>query len=201
MVRKLGLGLAIAFAAGALATPAATQSYSTGYTFVKAVKERDGQKVTDLLAGPGSAVVNVKDRDSGDAGLHIVTRDRDLTWLRFLLGKGARVDLQNNDGNTPLALAAQLGWIEGAQMLLGQRAAVDAPNARGETPLIHAVHKRDVAMVRLLLSLGANPKRTDSVAGYSALDYAKQDRRAASILRLLEAPSGAKRKEVAGPGL
>ena len=197
MVRKLGLGTAVAIA---LAAPAAAQNYSTGYTFVKAVKERDGQKVTDLLAGPGSAVVNVKDRDSGDAGLHIVARERDLTWLRFLLSKGARVDLQNKDGNTALAIASQLGWIEGAQVLLGQRAGVDAPNARGETPLIHAVHKRDVAMVRLLISEGANPKRTDSVAGYSALDYAKQDRRAASILKLLEAPAGAKRKEVAGPG-
>jgi hypothetical protein len=45
-------------------------------------------------------------------------------------------------------------------------------------------------MVRLLLSHGADPKRTDHAAGYSALDYARQDNRAAPILRLLESKAG-----------
>jgi len=60
------------------------------------------------------------------------------------------------------------------------------------------VHKRDLAMVRVLLARGANPKRTDSAAGYSAIDYARQDPRAAPILRLLEQPATPTRA-VAGP--
>ena len=55
-------------------------------------------------------------------------------------------------------------------------------------------------MVRLLLSRGADPKHTDSVAGYSAIDYAKRDGRAAAVLKLLEEPAKPER-EVAGPKL
>jgi uncharacterized protein len=55
-------------------------------------------------------------------------------------------------------------------------------------------------MVRLLLGKGANPKRTDRVAGYSALDYAKQDGRAGAILKLLEAKPETP-KAIAGPKL
>jgi ankyrin repeat protein len=144
--------------------------------------------VQSLISTPGSIVINTRDRGSGDGALHYLVRDRDLNWLGFLLNRGAKPDIQNSQGNTPLSLAAQLGWVEGAQILLARRASVDLPNARGETPLILAVHKRDIAMVRLLVGAGANPRRTDSAAGYSAIDYARQDARAAPILKLLEAP-------------
>jgi uncharacterized protein len=52
--------------------------------------------------------------------------------------------------------------------------------------------------VRLLLSRRADPKRTDNVAGMSALDYARQDPRAAAVLKLLEAKL-APARPVAGP--
>jgi ankyrin repeat protein len=64
-----------------------------------------------------------------------------------------------------------------------------------------AVQRRDVPMVRLLLSKGADPKRSDNVAGYSALDYAKQDKRATAVLKLLEAPPAKPERPVAGPKL
>lgn len=195
---KLGIAAAVAMLLAASAAPAQQLSDST--LFLKAVKQRDGGKVTSLISAPGSVVVNSRGRDDGEGALHIIVRERDLTWLSFLIGKGARVDLANKDGDTPLALAAQLGWLEGAELLLARRAGVDAANARGETPLIFAVQKRDLPMARLLLAKGANPKRTDSVAGYSALDYARQDRRAAPLLKLLEAPARPQR-EMAGPTL
>src|SRR3712207_8202093 len=53
---------------------------------------------------------------------------------------------------------------------------------RGETQLILAVQKRDLSMVRLLLSRGANPRHTDSVAGLSAIDYAKREDRKSTRL-------------------
>lgn len=184
-------------------SPASAQGirYSDSYTFIKAVKERDGAKATEMIGGArGSIVVNSKSADTGEAALHILTKGRDLTWLGFLLSKGARPDIEDKDGNTPLCLAASLGWVEGAQALLSRGASVNAANSRGETPLILAVHMRDPAMVRLLLSRGADPKRGDSVAGYSALEYAKQDPRAAAIVKMLEEKPATKR-EVAGPTL
>lgn len=192
------VGRAIAAVAFLFATPVASQSYSDGYTFLKAVKDRDIEKLNGVISQPGSVVINSKERGSGDGAVHIVSRGRDLAWLNYLLQKGARADLQNAEGNTALAIAAQLGWVDGAQLLLARRASVDLANSRGETPLILAVQRRDIQMVRLLLAGGANPKKTDSVTGYSALDYAKQDARAAPVLKLLEAPVE-KPKAVAGP--
>jgi ankyrin repeat protein len=193
-------GLIVAVAMGIGASPLAAQQFSDSYSFLKAVKDRKGEDVDRLLARPNAAVLNAKD-GSGEAALHILARGRDLTWMGYVLGKGARPDIQNREGLTPLAIAAQLGWIEGADLLLRLKASVDLPNNRGETPLIFAVQNRDVAMTRLLLSRGANPKRADSAAGYSALDYAKRDPRAAAVLKILEAPPAKPAREIAGPKL
>ena len=202
--------LATTIAAAALACltvpgPAAAQgslsnSFSEGYRFLKAVRERDGTTATDLIVAPGSVVVNYRDPSSGEGAIHILTRERDPTWLSFVLGKGARPDLQDKQGNTALAIAAQIGWIDGAERLLRRGANVDLANNRGETPLILAVLRRELPMVRLLLSKGADPRRTDNATGYSALDYARRDPRSATILKLLEEEK-APAKKVAGPTL
>lgn len=199
MYKKFGRVLA-ASAALVLAAVAASgqSSYSDSYSFLKAVKERDGAKVNELVSAPGSVVLNTRDRTNGESALHYMVRARDITWLAFLLGKGARPDIQSNRGDTPLTLAAQIGWVEGAEQLLARRASVDLPNGRGETPLILATQRRDLAMVRLLLGRRADPNRTDNVAGMSALDYAKQDPRAAAVLKMLEAKA-APAKPAQGP--
>lgn len=180
--------LNLIFAVAALvAVPVAAQTFSEGYNFLKAVRERDGNAAERILANPSSTAVNYRDQGSGETALHILVRGRDVNWLAFMLGRGARVDSQSNDGTTPLILAAQLGWYDGAEQLLARRANPNLGNSRGETPLIFAVQRRDVQMVRLLLSQRANPNQTDNVSGNSAIDYARQDNRAAAILRLLEA--------------
>jgi ankyrin repeat protein len=177
------------------AVPALAQ-YSEGYNFLKAVRERDGGKVQSIIANPGSTALNHRDSRNGEGALHMLVRARELSWLSYLLSRGARPDLQDNDGNTPLVLAAQIGWVEGADQLLDRRANVNLPNSRGESPLIMAVQRRDVAMVRLLLSKGADPNHTDSVSGYSALEYAQRDSRAQAILRMIEQQA---RRPSAGP--
>ena len=199
MAARFGRALVTALALAA-AVPASGQEGSNGYSFIKAVKDRNGSKVESLLVAPGSTVSSAKESGSGNGALHLVTLDRDVNWLGFLVGKGLKVDARNAQGNSALSIAAQLGWVEGAQLLLRYSASVDHANNRGETPLILAVQQRDLAMVRLLLSRGADPKRTDSVAGYSALDYAKRDGRAVAILKLLETPR-AGNKKMQGPTL
>lgn len=198
MVKAFGRAMAAALLIASVTVPATAQTYSDSYTFLKGVKERDGDKVASLIASPGTTVINARDRANGEGALHYLVRERDFAWLTFILGKGARPDIQNNEGFTPLALAAQIGWEEGAVALLARRASVDLANRNGETPLILAVHHRDLAMVRLLLVKGANPRRTDSLSGLSALDYAKRD--APQLVKMLEAPVAAPRP-VSGPKL
>ena len=198
MFNKFGRALAASIILMLAAPASAQMNFSDSFEFIKAVRERDGAKVTELVSQPGSTVINTRERGNGEGALHIVVRGRDLNWLAFLLGKGARPDIQNNRGDTPLTLAAQIGWVEGVEQLLARRAGVNLPNGRGETALILATQRRDVALVRLLLAKGADPKRTDNVAGMSALDYAQQDPRAAAVLKLLEAKA-APARPVAGP--
>jgi uncharacterized protein len=185
----------------ALVVPSiAAAQFSESYNFLKAVRDRDGAKATEIISKPGSIIVDTRDNGSGEAALHIVTRARDLAWLSFLLSRSAKPDIRDGQGATPLMIAAQLGFIEGAQALLGRGASVDLTNNSGETPLIRAVQVRDAVMVRLLLTSGANPNKTDNVAGLSARDYATRDRRAAAILKLIEEAKPAKPKGLVGPG-
>lgn len=193
------------FAAAAVlagvAAPIGAQGFSDSYEFLKAVKEGDGAKVESLLATPGP-LVNTKQRGTGDTAVHIVVRERDATWIRYLFGKGAKVDTANAQGETPLTIASQMGWLEGVQTLLDLRADVNLGNGRGETPLILAVQKRDLALVNLLMARGADPKKADRVSGQSALGYAQRDTRAAAILKALESKApAAPKKAVAGPSL
>jgi hypothetical protein len=182
-INRLGLA---AFILALLATPLLAQSFSDGYTFLKAVRERDGPTAERILANPSTTAINYRDPSTGEGALHILVRGRDVTWLAFMLGRGARPDAQSNDGTTPLILSAQLGWTEGAEQLLARHANPNVSNRSGETPLIVAVQRRDIQMVRLLLSQGANPNQTDNLSGNSAIDYARQDPRAAAILRELQ---------------
>ncbi|MFM9853196.1 MAG: ankyrin repeat domain-containing protein [Sphingomonadaceae bacterium] len=185
---------------GAMINPQVAQAqFSESYNFLKAVRDRDGNKATEIISKPGSVIVDTREAGTGEGALHIVTKARDSTWLAFLLARGAKPDLRDAQGATPLMIAAQLGFIEGAQALIGRGASVDLTNNAGETPLIRAVQVRDAAMVRLLLGAGANPNKTDNVAGLSARDYATRDRRSAAILKIIEETRPAKPKGAVGP--
>lgn len=167
------------------AVAAQAQNYSPGYTFLKAVKDKDGQKVIDMLSKPGSTIADSRDITTGESALHIVVERHDLTWLNFLLGKGANPNTRDNKGVTPLVLAAQLGFVDGVEALINKGAKVDIPNSTGETPLISAVHKHDTTTMRLLLRAGADPDRADS-SGRSARDYAKLDGAGSALVQEID---------------
>lgn len=185
--RAMRTGLA-ALAAATMLLPgvAAAQFQSPAYQFLKAVRDADGTKATELLNEPGNTVLDSRDLSTGQTALHIVVARRDLSWLGFLLARGPRVDAEDKQGNTPLMIAAQLGFAEGAAALIQRRARVDQANNSGETPLIRAVQLRDIRMVRLLLDAGANADKADTLAGMSARDYAKRDARGSAVLRAIE---------------
>jgi ankyrin repeat protein len=173
--RRLRAGFAAAALLGVFGSAAPVHAqFSESYKFLEAIRKKDGQKVTDALNEPGTQIVNTRDVSTGESGLHIVTARRDLTWMQFLVARGANVNVRDARGTTPLVLACNLGFIEGVEFLLTSGAKVDEPNNTGETPLITAVHRRDLAMVRALLKAGANPDRPDN-SGRSARDYALLD--------------------------
>jgi ankyrin repeat protein len=180
--------LKIAFAACALAlacAPAAAQMGGTdSQAFIDAVQKRDAAKAIGLIASHPT-IVDTR-ADNGDTGLIIALRAGDEEWAGFFLKKGADPNLPGEKGDTPLIAAAKASFDQAAEWLIALGARVDGTNKAGETPLIIAVQRRDERLVRLLLNNGADPDHTDSVAGYSARDYATRDQRARAILKLIE---------------
>mgnify|MGYP000034033307 FL=1 len=153
------------------AAPAVAQ-FSESYKFLEAVRKKDGEKVTEALADPAQTVVNTRDVTSGETALHIVTNRRDLTWMQFLIAKGANVNVRDAKGMTPLVSAVNANFPEGVELLVDKGARLNDSNNAGETPLITAVHNRNIAVIRLLLKAGADPDRADN-SGRSAKDYAR----------------------------
>ncbi|WP_231739281.1 ankyrin repeat domain-containing protein [Novosphingobium sp. FSW06-99] len=185
--RNFGAGmasihLAAALALGAIVAPLpAAAQFSDSYKFLDAVKKKDGDTVNDMVSKPSTQIVNTRDVTTGDSALHIVVARRDLVWTQFLVSKGANVNARNNKGETPLEIAAELGFVEGVDFLISAGARVDETNNTGGTPLIDAVSRRDLAVVRSLLKAGANADRPDN-SGRSARDYATLDGKESPIL-------------------
>lgn len=180
------------------ATPAVAQ-FSDSYNFLKAVRDRDGAEAQKLLGKGSPTIIDTQDGNTGERAVHIVVKERDMSWLGFLIQKGARIDLKDNQGNTPLMVAARIGNVDAARLLIARGANLNASNSLGETPLIMAVQRRDSAMTRLLLTQGADPARRDTTSGMSARDYAVRDGRSDAILRLMDEIKPAAKKGVAGP--
>ncbi len=177
--------VALVAATGLLLSPAQAQ-FRGGFAFLQAVDSRDGTKATEALKDDPS-YINTKHPDNGETALIIVAKRRDLTWLRFLLGKDADPSIGDKQGMTPLMHTALINFTDGAEELLKDKAPVDQANRRGETALILAVQSKNVAMVRLLVRRGANLDKADHVAGMSARAYAKRDDRTGQIVALLDA--------------
>lgn len=201
---KSGIIRGIALATGlALAAVPAQAQFSQGYKFLEAVKKKDGLKVEEALNEPGSTIVNTRDVTSGETALHLVTARRDLTWMTYLIQRGANVNARDGKGVTPLQLAINLGFNDGVQLLVKRKADLNASNDAGETPLISAVHRRDLAMLRVLLAAGADPNRADN-SGRTARDYAELEGRSSPLFTEIEAnakakAAAAKGKPVYGP--
>lgn len=196
--RALLLALAAAPAATLIVPAPAAAQFSESYKFLEAVRKKEGNDVTEMLEKGGPNLINTRDYTSGETALHIVTARRDLTWMRFLVAKGANANLRDAKGATPLVVAANHNFVEGVEFLIDQHAKVDESNDAGETPLITAVHNHNVEMMRVLLQAGADPDRADN-SGRSARDYALFDGKEGTLVSTIEKYAKPKKKDGEGP--
>lgn len=186
----------VALAMVALPMAAHAQNFSKGYKFLESVRNNEMSDVNNTLAEPGNQIINTRDISNGNTALHILVARRDTPWVNYFLARGADPNVRNNKGETPVVIAANIGYVEGVEAMVGAGARVDESNATGETPLMSAIHRRDLGMVRILLKAGANPDRSDS-AGRTARDYAKIEDRSGNMLNEIE--TSAKKKSGGGP--
>ncbi|KAI6030303.1 ankyrin repeat-containing domain protein, partial [Pisolithus marmoratus] len=98
---------------------------------------------------------------AGNSALHrcLITTSRHneeacLQTVQLLVDAGCPVDLPNSLGETPLHLAASLGFDSMARILIDAGCDVNARNSEGKTPFHYAV-LRNIHAVQFLLNSGA----------------------------------------------
>lgn len=88
--------------------------------------------------------------------LHDAAEAGDLKQVTELLAAHPDwVDLQDEEGETPLMEAAEEGRLEVVQLLLSKGAAINHQDEDGETALMEAAEENKVECVTLLLNKGA----------------------------------------------
>ena len=98
-----------------------------------AVRSGDLRAVKEQLAN--GVDINAGDSEFGVNPLAWAALLDDMEIAKFLIEKGADINMKNRDGSTPLHSAAFLGRTEIAELLIQKGADVNPKNHREETPL------------------------------------------------------------------
>ena len=101
--------------------------------------------------------VSVSFADNKDVDFLKAALTGDIATVEKLLKEDIKIDLQNPDGFTALAVAAQNGHAAVVNLLLKNNAAVDLQNVQGGTALLLAAKNGHADIVDALLAKGANP--------------------------------------------
>jgi uncharacterized protein len=159
---------------------------NVGYTaFFHAIEARYDD-VADALVGQTQLDLNARGKNGVTALMIYVWRDR-KDAVEKLLNRGADVHITDNDGDTVLHGAAEVGNVEVTRMLLAKGANANAKNKVGGTPLMWAAVYGNDDVVRELLKHGADPTLKDE-DGVTALQWAEKNNRTA-VVRVLKGKS------------
>jgi hypothetical protein len=109
--------------------------------------------------------------------------DKDIAAIPTLIESGEDIEQRDEEGHTPLHIAAYMGSPETVELLVGLGADVNARLPDGLNPLMIASYYGHEETVITLLACGADVAKVDG-AGRSAFDYA-EDAGHASIAEIL----------------
>ncbi len=148
---------------------------------VKAVQEKAVAEVIRLLGlvAPGDVTL-----EHDNTLLHLICRicrpaqkdyENGRPIIELLIKQGLDVDSVNDDGQTPLHIAAYYGCGIGVELLVENGADINAKDKWGKTPLHNAAYKHDYEIASFLVSRGAdvNAKNndgetpTDAISNYN----------------------------------
>ncbi len=110
----------------------------------------------------------------------------DMQRVEFLVGKGADVNKRNEQGDTPLNIAALQRDPDLVKFLLDHHADVNARGSDGMTPLLEAVMQDDIGTLKVLAAHAADlESRTPD--GATPLAFAIAENKMEAALALIDA--------------
>jgi ankyrin len=135
-----------------------------------ALEEKKAPIALALIQQPSVELTGVTVKN--ETLLHLVMMQKDLPLLKaFLEHNQDQAQALNREGACPLTVGIEEGSFECVQYLASAMKSVDVPSPKGVTPLMVAAGKGKAAVVKFLLSKGANPKAMDQ-EGMAAVHYA-----------------------------
>jgi len=122
----------------------------------------------------------------------------DLETADLLIQSGANVNLANENGATPLWLAATMASSRMTEKLLGSGANPNAALVSGETALMAAASTGNIDVVMALVSHGADVNAREIRGSQTALMWATAEKRSEVARYLIEHGADVKNKSKAG---
>ena len=129
---------------------------------MKAVQAGKLEAIQALISH--GADVNLQDV-RGNSSVHFFVEgntEKEEVILNELLRAGAKINITNFKGETPLMLAAQYGNLKMLKLLISLGASKDSLNHLGETVLFTLARKNNVLAIKYFLSLGVNASMRNS---------------------------------------
>ena len=137
--------------------PSTTVPYSK---LERAAAEGDLVKVQTLIE-KDPKLLNKKGVLNWMTPLHFAAERDQLPVVKFLVEKGAKVNVTDDQDRTPLHKAARQGYLPVVTYLVNNRAKINMRDNMGFTPLHFAVKALSLRMVKFLVANGADPNIRD----------------------------------------
>ena len=131
-----------------------------------AASKGDRGRVESLLAGGADINSIVYSYDA--TALMLAARYGRLEMVKFLIDKGADINIKNRIGSTAIHVASEYGRIDVVKYLVKKGADVNAGNKYGYTPLMRASLSKHPGTVKYLIKKGAKVK-AKAKNGFTAL--------------------------------
>ena len=149
--------------------------------FSDAVVYGDFEKVKKMIYNNPN-IINSKDK-YGFSALHNVMCEEQFEIVKYLINKGADVNIQNDQGIAPIHLAC---YVKNVELLIKAGANINMKDKEGNTPLsiLTAEGEESIEVIRYLLLKGAD-RNIKNNYGEIPLDIARK-RNEKVIIKLLE---------------
>ncbi len=166
----------------------------SGEALIDAVQNEDVAQVKKLIAE--GANVNTVAPGYGTTPLMLAATVRNPEMVKMLLDKGAKVNVADRRGITPLWEAVHEMWgmdvdkkdtIEVVKMLLSKGANVNARNFLGQTVLGEAARRNNPELMKMLLAKKPKVNIPDSMMGMTPLMFAAEVGNPEVVKMLLDA--------------